>query len=148
MIAILGSSSCCGVPHVAPVSGTSSRGGRLFSTLAATFCCQAVKEQHHNSAADSQGHAPQVKSRQISEPEESAEKATLDRPQDPQQEGGKNPPGCFPRHQELRQKASDEAEHDLRDDPHRSPLSTALNNWMLTGLPTPTDKSQASRGVG
>src|SRR6516225_4466999 len=141
MIAILGSSSCCGVPHVAPVSGTSNRGGRLFSTLAATFCCQAVKEQHHNSAADSQGHAPQVKSRQISEPEESAEKATHDRPHDPQQDGGNDPSGCFARHQELRQKTSDEAEHDPRDYTHRSPLSTALNNWMLTEVPSATEKS-------
>jgi hypothetical protein len=49
-----------------PVSGISSSGGRLFSTLAATFCQQAVKEQQHNAAADSQGHAPQVKSRLIS----------------------------------------------------------------------------------
>ena len=56
--------------------------GVISSTLAATFCYQAVKEQDHNAAADGQGHTPQVKSRQIAEPEESTEKATHDRPHD------------------------------------------------------------------
>ena len=105
--------------------------------LAATFCCQAVKEQHHNAAADGQGHTPQVKSRQIAEPEESAEKATHDRPHDPQQDGGNDPSGCFARHQELRQKTSDEAEHDSRDDPHTSPLSITLSDCVLTAPPPP-----------
>src|SRR6516165_11313031 len=119
---------------VAPASGASSGSGRLFSTLGATFCCQAVKEQHNNPAADSQGHTPHVKSREIAEPEEIAEKATHDRSHDPQQDGGNDSSRCFPRHKEFRQKTGDEAEHDPRDYPHTSPLSMALSICVRTGL--------------
>jgi hypothetical protein len=56
--------------NCASESDPSGRGGRLFLTLTANFCCQAGVS--NNSGADSQGHAQHVKSRPIYEPEESA----------------------------------------------------------------------------
>ena len=130
--------------HEAITGAEDGKGERVFRAdvpeqgqgLGATSCYQAVKEQHNNPAADSQGQAPQVKSREIAEPEERAEIATYDRSHDPQHDGGDDSSRCFPRHQVLRQKTGNEAEHDPRDDPHTSPLSMALNKCVCTGLPS------------
>src|SRR5262249_33431014 len=81
-----------------------------------------------------QAHAPQVKSRNISEPEERAEKTTDDCTHDPQQDGGDDSSRLFPGYEEFRQNTRDEAEHDPRDYTHKSPLSMAQYNGVTGPL--------------
>jgi len=85
----------------------------MVRVLGATSCCQAINEQDNNSATYRQAHAPQVKSRNIPEPEERAEKTTDDRSHDPQQDGGDDSSRLFPGHEEPGQDTGDQANPGL-----------------------------------